>query len=487
METASNAPFKSSAASPIKPRLIWGGSFHLQDGTALHGLAFISYDPPDFTSQQQISSSIPIAEASSSSSSSSLLKPPPLTLAKDQQDALSLSIQMLRHAPINVVEVIEKVDKDERGSLLKPRRIISTNPKENNENFKVSYEAAGGLRMFVDPSCSSTTAFFERVFCYDDDEDNREDNDYSKEEEKGRENNLDDTYLGANNVIVLSLDKLYRYSLDTASQDDEDDVFSEDTRSAWHNIKTNTNGAIEAVLIGVKNKSADGTMKLEMHVGQKVITKISSSSSRTTTTTTTSSARQSKIALMESPFGIRPDDPAPRGLSRVLSTRYRSSPQLVSQNRSSSFSSSSPTFVSPALPASRDSSSILKRPSLSNNGSENRVPCLSNIPQERTTSTGRLDKRARTASSSREGSEDHQQNGSTSDEKIEEKNRSLIKKLVHHQLLGKGLEKNDADYLACFNPTCNGTVLALRKQFKVESIDKGQAAVIVGKHLDMYL
>jgi hypothetical protein len=72
-------------------------------------------------------------------------------------------------------------------------------------------------------------------------------------------------------------------------------------------------------------------------------------------------------------------------------------------------------------------------------------------------------------------------------DKIVERNRSLIKKLVHHQLLGRGLEKNDADYLACFNPTCNGTVLALKKHFKTELIEKTQAAVIIEKHLDMYL
>lgn len=72
-------------------------------------------------------------------------------------------------------------------------------------------------------------------------------------------------------------------------------------------------------------------------------------------------------------------------------------------------------------------------------------------------------------------------------QKIEEKNRSLIKKLVHHQLLGKGLEKTDEEYLKCFNPTCNGTVLALRRQFKIEVIDRAQAASIIEKHLEMYL
>jgi hypothetical protein len=71
--------------------------------------------------------------------------------------------------------------------------------------------------------------------------------------------------------------------------------------------------------------------------------------------------------------------------------------------------------------------------------------------------------------------------------KIEERNRSLIKKLVHHQLLGKGLEKNDEEYLACFNPTCNGTVLALKKQVKTEIIEKVVSASIIERHLDMYL
>lgn len=44
---------------------------------------------------------------------------------------------------------------------------------------------------------------------------------------------------------------------------------------------------------------------------------------------------------------------------------------------------------------------------------------------------------------------------------VEARNRATIKKLVHHQLLGRGIEKRDEDYVACFGATCTGTAVAL--------------------------
>jgi len=44
---------------------------------------------------------------------------------------------------------------------------------------------------------------------------------------------------------------------------------------------------------------------------------------------------------------------------------------------------------------------------------------------------------------------------------IEARNRSSIKKLVHHQLMGRGLEKKDKDFLDCWSVTCLGVSVAL--------------------------
>jgi hypothetical protein len=44
---------------------------------------------------------------------------------------------------------------------------------------------------------------------------------------------------------------------------------------------------------------------------------------------------------------------------------------------------------------------------------------------------------------------------------IEQRNKAAVKKLVHHQLLGRGYEKRDEAYLACYNVTCAGTCTAL--------------------------
>ena len=70
---------------------------------------------------------------------------------------------------------------------------------------------------------------------------------------------------------------------------------------------------------------------------------------------------------------------------------------------------------------------------------------------------------------------------------METKNRATIKKLVHHQLLGRGYEKKDEDYIASFSAACSGTAIALRKTLAVMPIDRAKAAALVTKQLDMYL
>ncbi|KDN51344.1 hypothetical protein K437DRAFT_267162 [Tilletiaria anomala UBC 951] len=70
---------------------------------------------------------------------------------------------------------------------------------------------------------------------------------------------------------------------------------------------------------------------------------------------------------------------------------------------------------------------------------------------------------------------------------MEQKNRTTIKKLVHHQLLGRGYEKNDADYIACYGATCSGTAVALRHALASVPVDRVRAATLVRMHLDLYL
>jgi len=262
----------------------------LSDGTALPGVAFISNVQPSFSSQSL--SSIPDKIDSPLA---------PLTLAKEQQDELSLSIEMVRHAPINVVEIIEKVERNEMGTMVKPRNIVSSNPRENSNLFRVCYEASGGIRMYVDPAFPSTVAYMERLFCYDEEEEVEEDGeDRDITGAKKRE------YRSTNNVMVLSLDKSYRYTLHPTT--DVGDVFTEeDNTSVRHPFKGSANGAaIEAVIMGVKTQDENG-MALELHVGQKVVRKVTKE-------------ENNAISLdqkIPSRFGMRPDDPAPRGESHL--------------------------------------------------------------------------------------------------------------------------------------------------------------------------
>lgn len=194
------------------------------------------------------------------------------------------------------------------------------------------------------------------------------------------------------------------------------------------------------------------------------------------------------------------------GLSRVLSAKYRSTPPVLARRSSSSSSSSSP-FVAPNAPASRDFISGTKRPIISvlSDEATARPHSMPNLKRHSSSDHHPMStadskdgkKRAKTLLPESSSSDEiNGKMGNENDEtisinhsgrKIEELNRSLIKKLVHHQLLGKGLEKKDEDYLACFNPTCNGTVLALRKHFKTKIIEKAIAANVIEKHLELYL
>lgn len=296
----------ASSSSPHKPRLLWRGALHLRDGTALPGVAIVSHVQPCFSSQSSKEDS-----GEASLLPSPLPMSPPFTLAREQQDALSLSIEMVRHAPINVVEVVEKVDQDETGTISKPRRVLSSNPKENGDQVCVSYEAAGGIRMYVDPACPSTSAYMERLFCYDDEDDNEDDGEKDEHGSDVHQNKTGGTSRCTTpNVVVLSLDKSHRYVLNPTPDADDGDVFSGETSDTWHHLKTSASGAIEAVLIGVRRREGHDEQIVDLHVGQKVIRKTLRQESTGTATTAVASASLDQ----RPPFllGLRPDDPAPR-------------------------------------------------------------------------------------------------------------------------------------------------------------------------------
>lgn len=107
------------------------------------------------------------------------------------------------------------------------------------------------------------------------------------------------------------------------------------------------------------------------------------------------------------------------------------------------------------------------------------------VKRERSDSIGPLDLPSRSLTPvpgplrKAEGTDEQQQQ--------QQRNRATIKKLVHHQLLGRGLERHDREYRTCFTPTCTGTALALRAQMGQAPVDRARAAVIVSTHLDMYL
>ena len=76
---------------------------------------------------------------------------------------------------------------------------------------------------------------------------------------------------------------------------------------------------------------------------------------------------------------------------------------------------------------------------------------------------------------------------SASPNEREQANRAILKKLVHHQLLGRGYEKEEEEYKACYGAAYNGTAVALRATLASEVVDRARAAAVVTRHLDLYL
>lgn len=497
--------------SPHKPRLLWRGALHLPDGTALPGLAIVSSIQPAFSSfHQELAGDALAKPGDVDERLNEAAQRPPFTLSKEQQDELSLSIEMVRHAPLAIVDVVENVDRDQHGNISLPRmdggkdqtRSSATIAAASTSNVHITFEAAGDVRMYIDPGQEATIAFFERLFVYDD----------LQKGDKGA-----GCARCAASAIVFSLDKSFK----TASSE-LSDVFSDPSLAAQGLANGHASGAMEAVVIGIVRPTGDSAAEgtVELHVGKKVTRRATSLNPLVAlaSSQTSSAAR-----------AARPDDPAPRGLARFLSKPSKSSTAALQSRRSSDFalppppsllrrnrSSSSAVNVdrngchdkqSDAAPAnsrfkcssnisdqhaapSSPTSALKKRGGNHTPGrrGEKRPRCGSGLtrgplldPQERAVSVGRQVRHGDPSSMSN-NSEISQPDGS-----IEERNRSLIKKLVHYQLLGKGVERQEDTYLACFGPTCQGALLALRKVVKEQPIDRQMAASIIERHLDMYL
>lgn len=70
---------------------------------------------------------------------------------------------------------------------------------------------------------------------------------------------------------------------------------------------------------------------------------------------------------------------------------------------------------------------------------------------------------------------------------IETSNRSTLKRLITHQLLGHGYCKKDDEFNVCFQATYSGSCTALRRVIREKSVDRMDMARIVSEHLDLYV
>ena len=164
--------------------------------------------------------------------------------------------------------------------------------------------------------------------------------------------------------------------------------------------------------------------------------------------------------------GARPDDPAPRHVVRTLSGKQelsRLAPLPMERSKG------------------KNQETLLRKDNLSRERIAPHSPTSSTRKRGGNHTPGRLgEKRTVLPDTEKEGAPPPSSN-------IEERNRSLIKKLVHYQLLGKGVERHDDAYLACFGTTCQGALVTFRHTVKTDIIDRQKAASVIERHLDMYL
>lgn len=530
-------------ATPNKPRLLWRGSLFLNDGTEIPGLAIVSTVQPAFASSSSKSNKKEFENDSD--------KEAPFTLSTEQQDEMCLSIEMVRHAPLRIVDVVENtIVKDESGKLSlqsnneskrstnQTHTITSTNNPANaaNQNIHVTFEAAGNVRLYIDPDQPATVAFFDRLFAYDFDRD-------QKERLTGN---------CSTSALIFSLDKSFKDSMNSSPFDsrlDRFDIFG-DHNSAGSAYHMNSTGIMEAVVIGIErpDPTSANKSKIELHIGRKIVKRIKNASHSDLQHASSSTS----ISFSEPSALPRPDDPAPRVLPLKRPQKaLKPATSLTSLfSRANSFQdhqSASSKFALPARPSlsktqrnnsqSRDLCTSEERSSDSiskpyENQAKDRATSISAATRKRGgnhTPGRRGEKRPRSHYASIISPEEQEvendpflsnleENGieqveqslvsskikkedpdpimapplsSTKTNKqtssIEEKNRSLIKKLVHYQLLGKGVERHEPAYVACYGITCQGAMVALRKHVKVQPIDRQIAAGIIEKHLEMYL
>lgn len=509
------------------------------------------------------------------------------TLSKESQDDLCLSLEMIRHAPLHIIESVPGCELDDEGRLALPRaaRSYSSDGSEASKsaaatqahasftaaaaaasNVNISFEAARDVRLYIDPSQACTASYFERLFCYDDAA-AQSSSDSSTDLGCQAQSNSTPSY--APSVLLFSLDRSYRSIL--TPQSDLADVLHD---PVWRNGSRNSaalsgsgvsyrgqsasESSMEAAVIAVRRTTEKGT-RTELHVGRKV-TRRTAVNGGAVPLTAAASATQSTLGT--SKRGVRPDDPAPRGLSRVssgnatllkshshgprrnaefavplLPTRRRQTEERLELVHGSGDGGhdqkgsqvllrqhSAPTGVTSSRRTTseahaRDGST--ERPSATKRRVGNHTPGRRGEKRART-AEGRDRGSPRVDASAEEEEEEPSmppsvppipssskraqsavlpetkapatgavrktgRGGSTTTAGVEERNRSLIKKLVHHQLLGKGVERHDDAYLACFGPTCQGALVALRHVAKTGPIERQQAATIVERHLDMYL
>ncbi|KAM0793097.1 hypothetical protein ACM66B_000578 [Microbotryomycetes sp. NB124-2] len=69
----------------------------------------------------------------------------------------------------------------------------------------------------------------------------------------------------------------------------------------------------------------------------------------------------------------------------------------------------------------------------------------------------------------------------------EARNKQSIRKLVNSQMAARGVGRDDAQFKDVFGMTCKGVQFALRHSLKVDLVDKPAATALVNSHLDMYL
>ncbi|WFD21038.1 hypothetical protein MCAP1_003293 [Malassezia caprae] len=75
----------------------------------------------------------------------------------------------------------------------------------------------------------------------------------------------------------------------------------------------------------------------------------------------------------------------------------------------------------------------------------------------------------------------------TADPVVEQQNRTRIKKLVHAQLAGRGVDRAHPDHAPCFQMAYAGTCLVFRHALDSVPLEAAALVPVVTAHLDMYI